>query len=79
MHSSGRAFAVLLAIALAATVVVVVYLHLWVRVWRPAKSQLYRNVYTAAAVWRRCRRSRMAASWTASPMDLRPSTSAVSS
>ena len=28
----------------------VVYSHLWVRVWRPAKSQLYRNAYTAAAV-----------------------------
>ena len=27
-----------------------VYLHLWVRVWRPAKSLLYRNVYTAAVV-----------------------------
>ena len=25
-----------------------VYLHLWVRVWRPAKSLLYRNVYTTA-------------------------------
>jgi diguanylate cyclase (GGDEF)-like protein len=42
--------ALLLPPPLAATVVVVVYLHLWVRVWRPAKSQLYRNVYTAAAV-----------------------------
>ncbi len=42
--------ALLLPPPLAATVVVVVYLHLWVRVWRPAKAQLYRNVYTAAAV-----------------------------
>ena len=42
--------ALLLPPPLAATVVVVIYLHLWVRVWRPAKAQLYRNVYTAAAV-----------------------------
>jgi diguanylate cyclase (GGDEF)-like protein len=35
---------------LTAAVVVVVYLHLWVRVWRPAKSVLHRNIYTAAAV-----------------------------
>ena len=42
--------ALLLPPPLAATVVVVVYLHLWVRVWRPAKAQLHRNVYTAAAV-----------------------------
>jgi diguanylate cyclase (GGDEF)-like protein len=42
--------ALLLPPQLAATVVVVVYLHLWVRVWRPAKAQRYRNVYTAAAV-----------------------------
>ena len=44
--------ALLLPPPLAATVVVAVYLHLWVRVWRPAKSQLYRNIYTAAAVVR---------------------------
>ena len=44
------AAALLLPPPLAATVVVAVYLHLWVRVWRPAKSQLYRNIYTAAAV-----------------------------
>ena len=42
--------ALLLPPPLAATVVVVIYLHLWVRVWRPAKAQLYRNIYTAAAV-----------------------------
>ena len=44
------AAALLLPPPLAATVVVAVYLHLWVRVWRPAKSRLYRNIYTAAAV-----------------------------
>jgi diguanylate cyclase (GGDEF)-like protein len=44
------AAALLLPPPLAATVVVAVYLHLWVRVWRPAKTQLYRNIYTAAAV-----------------------------
>lgn len=42
--------ALLLPPPLAAAVVVAIYLHLWVRVWRPAKAQLYRNVYTAAAV-----------------------------
>jgi diguanylate cyclase (GGDEF)-like protein len=35
---------------LTAAIVVVVYLHLWVRVWRPAKSLLHRNVYTTAVV-----------------------------
>jgi diguanylate cyclase (GGDEF)-like protein len=44
------AAALLLPPPLAAVVVVALYSHLWVRVWRPAKSQLYRNVYTAAAV-----------------------------
>lgn len=44
------AAALLLPPPLAATVVVAVYLHLWVRVWRPAKSPLYRNIYTTAAV-----------------------------
>ena len=45
------AAALLLPPPLAATVVLAVYLHLWVRVWRPARSSvLHRNVYTAAAV-----------------------------
>jgi diguanylate cyclase (GGDEF)-like protein len=44
------AAALLLPPQLAAAVVGVVYLHLWARVWRPAKTLLYRNVYTAAAV-----------------------------
>jgi len=44
------AAALLLPPPLTATVVVAVYLHLWVRVWRPAKSLLYRNVYTTAVV-----------------------------
>ncbi len=44
------AAALLLPPPLTAAVVVAVYGHLWVRVWRPARSLLYRNVYTAAAV-----------------------------
>jgi diguanylate cyclase (GGDEF)-like protein len=44
------AAALLLPPLLAAAVVVAVYLHLWIRVWRPAKKLLYRNVYTVAAV-----------------------------
>src|SRR6478609_6146349 len=44
------AAALLLPPPLAATVVVAVYLHLWVRVWRPAKSPLHRIVYTTAVV-----------------------------
>jgi diguanylate cyclase (GGDEF)-like protein len=35
---------------LTAALVVVLYLHLWVRVWRPAKSLLHRNIYTTASV-----------------------------
>ena len=45
------AAALLLPPPLTAAVVVAVYLHLWVRVWRPAKSSLlYRNLYTTAGV-----------------------------
>ena len=44
------AAALLLPPPLTAAVVVTVYLHLWVRVWRPAKTLLYRNIYTAAVV-----------------------------
>ena len=44
------AAALLLPPPLTAAVVVVVYTHLWMRVWRPAKTALYRNIYTAAAV-----------------------------
>jgi diguanylate cyclase (GGDEF)-like protein len=44
------AAALLFPAPLTAAVVVVVYLHLWVRVWRPAKSLRHRNVYTAAVV-----------------------------
>ena len=43
--------ALLLPPPLAAGVVIAVYLHLWVRVWRPARSSvLHRNLYTATAV-----------------------------
>ena len=44
------AAALLLPPPLTAAVVVAVYVHLWVRVWRPAKTLLYRNIYTAAVV-----------------------------
>ena len=44
------ASAVLLPLPLAAVVVAAVYLHLWVRVWRPARSLAYRTLYTTAAV-----------------------------
>ena len=44
------AAAALLPLPLAAVVVAAVYLHLWVRVWRPARCLAYRTLYTAAAV-----------------------------
>lgn len=34
----------------AALVVAVVYAHLWLRVWRPARVPLYRHIYTTATV-----------------------------
>jgi diguanylate cyclase (GGDEF)-like protein len=42
--------ALLLPPVLAAGVVVAVYAHLWLRVWRPARVPLYRHVYTTATV-----------------------------
>jgi diguanylate cyclase (GGDEF)-like protein len=44
------AAALLVPPPLTAAVVVAVYVHLWVRVWRPAKKELYRNIYTSAVV-----------------------------
>jgi diguanylate cyclase (GGDEF)-like protein len=44
------AAAVLLAPALVGAVVVLVHLHLWLRVWRPAGAAPHRHVYTTAAV-----------------------------
>lgn len=44
------AAAVLLPPVLAAVVIVAVYVHLWHRVWRPAKVPLFRHVYTTATV-----------------------------
>ena len=44
------AAALLLPSVLAAAVIVVVYAHLWHRVWRPAKVPPYRHVYTTATV-----------------------------
>jgi diguanylate cyclase (GGDEF)-like protein len=44
------AAAVLLAPALSGAVVVLVYLHLWRRVWRPAGMPPHRHLYTTATV-----------------------------
>ncbi len=44
------AAAVLLPPLLAAAVVLVVYAHLWQRVWRPSEVPLHRHVYTTATV-----------------------------
>ncbi|GAA5138490.1 sensor domain-containing diguanylate cyclase [Pseudonocardia adelaidensis] len=44
------AAALLLPPALAAGVIAAVYLHLWQRVWRPAKVPLHRHLYTTATV-----------------------------
>jgi diguanylate cyclase (GGDEF)-like protein len=44
------AAALLLPPAPAAAMVVVVYAHLWQRVWRPAQVPLHRHVYTTATV-----------------------------
>lgn len=44
------AAALLLPPGLAAVVIVVVYVHLWHRVWAPAGVSLHRHVYTTAAV-----------------------------
>ncbi|HET6260355.1 GGDEF domain-containing protein [Pseudonocardia sp.] len=44
------AAALLLPPVLATAVIAAVYLHLWQRVWRPAKVPLHRHVYTTATV-----------------------------
>ena len=44
------AAALLLPPVLAAAVIAAVYVHLWQRVWRPAKVPPYRHVYTTATV-----------------------------
>ena len=44
------AAALLLPPMLAAAVIAAVYLHLWHRVWRPAKVPLHRHIYTTATV-----------------------------
>jgi diguanylate cyclase (GGDEF)-like protein len=44
------AAAVMLPDALPAVVVVAIYLHLWLRVWKPSRVPLYRHVYTTATV-----------------------------
>jgi diguanylate cyclase (GGDEF)-like protein len=44
------AAAMLLPPPLAASVIAAVYLHLWQRVWRPAKVPLHRHLYTTATV-----------------------------
>ncbi|MDN5915453.1 MAG: GGDEF domain-containing protein [Pseudonocardia sp.] len=42
--------ALLVPASLAGLVVLAVYAHLWVRVWRPAGAPLFRHVYTTATV-----------------------------
>jgi diguanylate cyclase (GGDEF)-like protein len=44
------AAAVMLPSVLPAVVVGAVYLHLWLRVWKPARVPLYRHLYTTATV-----------------------------
>ncbi|MGQ0576856.1 MAG: diguanylate cyclase [Pseudonocardia sp.] len=44
------AAAVMLPDALPAVVVAAVYLHLWLRVWKPSRVPLYRHLYTTATV-----------------------------
>jgi diguanylate cyclase (GGDEF)-like protein len=44
------AAALLMPTPLAAAVIVVVYAHLWQRVWRPSKVPLHRHLYTTATV-----------------------------
>jgi diguanylate cyclase (GGDEF)-like protein len=44
------AAALLLPMMLAAGVIIVVYVHLWWRVWRPANVPVYRHLYTTATV-----------------------------
>ena len=44
------AAALLLPPALAAAVIAAVYLHLWQRVWRPARVPVHRHIYTTATV-----------------------------
>jgi diguanylate cyclase (GGDEF)-like protein len=44
------AAALLLPPGTAALVIIVVYLHLWARVWRPAGMPLHRHLYTTATV-----------------------------
>jgi diguanylate cyclase (GGDEF)-like protein len=44
------AAALLLPPVLAAALIATVYLHLWKRVWRPAKVPLHRHLYTTATV-----------------------------
>ncbi len=44
------AAALLLPLTVAAGVIVVVYTHLWWRVWRPANVPVYRHLYTTATV-----------------------------
>ncbi|MGE3285387.1 MAG: GGDEF domain-containing protein [Pseudonocardia sp.] len=44
------AAAVMLPGVLPAIVVILVYVHLWLRVWKPSRVPLYRHVYTTATV-----------------------------
>ena len=57
------AAALLLPPGLAAAVVVVVYAHLWHRVWAPAGIPLYRHLYTTATVLLAARAAHDVVSW----------------
>jgi len=57
------AAALLLPPALAAAVVLVVYAHLWQRVWRPAKVPFYRHLYTTATVVLAATAAHVAVQW----------------
>lgn len=57
------AAAMLLPPALAAAVVLIVYVHLWRRVWSPANVPLYRHVYTTATVMLAATAAHLVVAW----------------
>jgi diguanylate cyclase (GGDEF)-like protein len=58
------AAALLLPPPLAAAVIAAVYLHLWQRVWRPAKVPMHRHLYTTATVVLAAGAAHSALTWT---------------
>jgi diguanylate cyclase (GGDEF)-like protein len=57
------AAAVMLPDALPAVVVAAVYLHLWLRVWKPSRVPLYRHLYTTATVLLAAHSAQAVVSW----------------